>query len=68
MVQHLRSMIGGYGNSTYAKGRWVMSVPLPFYTGLLGRLRDAVQVVRGKAYAIHWPEPGELEDAMGGPV
>lgn len=65
MVHHLRSMISLPGNDAHFKGRWVRSVPLPFYGGLLDRLRDAYLVVTGKAYAIYWPEPGELEDALG---
>ena len=40
---------------------WVRSVPLPFYEGLFGRVRDAWEVLTGRAYAFHWPKAGELE-------
>jgi hypothetical protein len=42
----------------------VRAVPCPFYGGLFDRLRDARAVISGKAYAVHWPEGGELEEAM----
>jgi hypothetical protein len=45
---------------------WVRAVPLPFYGGILDRLRDAWAVLRGKAYAVRWPQPGELEIALEG--
>lgn len=43
---------------------WVRSVPLPFYEGLFGRMRDAWEVLQGRAHAFRWPEPGEFEIAM----
>lgn len=42
-------------------GRWVCAVPEP-YSG--GRLRAAWWVLTGRAHAIIWPKPGELEDAL----
>lgn len=73
MIHRLRDMIGSddcrtpIGDGTLLEQHWVRAVPLPFYTGVLGRIRDAWAVVRGDAYAVRWPEPGELEDAMDGP-
>ncbi len=43
---------------------WVRAVPLPFYEGLFGRMRDAWEVLRGRAYAFYWPKDGEIEIAM----
>lgn len=45
-------------------GRWVAAVPEPFYDGLLARIGNAWAVLTGRAYAFHWPEPGELEAAL----
>lgn len=43
-------------------GRWARAVSEP-YTG--NRLRAAWWVLTGKAFALRWPEGGELEDALG---
>jgi len=43
---------------------WVRAVPEPFCGGLLDRLRDALAIIRGKAFAVQWPAPGELERAL----
>lgn len=60
MIHRLGSMIGSRGVST-PLGR---AVPLPFYDGFLGRLRDAWAVLRGRAFAVRWPVSGELEEAL----
>jgi hypothetical protein len=67
MIHHLGDMVTGPGAQTrLPDGRWVRAVPLPFYGGLFDRCRDAWAVIRGDAYAVRWPEAGELEDALGG--
>lgn len=60
MIHRLGSMIGSGCVST-PMGR---AVPLPFYEGVLGRLRDAWAVLRGRAFAVKWPVSGELEEAL----
>ncbi|MBB5762186.1 hypothetical protein HNR01_001806 [Methylorubrum rhodesianum] len=66
MIHRLHHMIGSpqVGQSHPTMG-YVRAVPCPFYGGLLDRLRDAVAVVRGEAFAVKWPEGGELEKALG---
>lgn len=73
MIHRLRDMIGDAtcgvrirlddvdGRKRYG---WARAVPLPFFGGLLDRLRDAWAVIQGDAYAVVWPEPGELERAL----
>lgn len=41
--------------------RWVRAVP---ERASFGRLRAAWAVLTGRAEALRWPEPGELEDAL----
>lgn len=48
------------------KEAYVRAVPLPFYDGLLARLRSAWEIVCGRAYPMKWPEAGELEKALNG--
>jgi hypothetical protein len=65
MIHRLRNMIGGPDvGCGMPDGRYVRAVPCPFYGGLFDRLRDARAVVMGNAYAVRWPEPGELEAAL----
>lgn len=65
MIHRLRDMIGSTHVSTHIPGRgWARAVPLPFYGGLIDRLRDAYAVVTSRAYAVRWPDGGELEDAL----
>jgi hypothetical protein len=67
VIHQLRDMVSGPGvQAGLPGGRWVRAVPLPFYGGLFDRCRDAWAVIRGTAYAVRWPEAGELEDALGG--
>lgn len=75
MIHSLHHMIGSpqcatavrvsLGNGIVREA-WVRSVPLPFFGGLFDRLRDAWAVIRGDAYAVRWPEPGDLEVALKG--
>jgi len=43
---------------------YVRSVPMPFYDGLLARMRAAWEIICGRAYPVVWPEAGELETAL----
>jgi hypothetical protein len=45
---------------------YVRAVPMPFYDGLLARMRAAWEVICGRAYPLAWPEAGELETALEG--
>lgn len=62
-IHRLSDMIGTDDNSSTAFGLegYFRAVPLP-YCG--ARLRAAWYVLTGKAYAVRWPEPGELESAL----
>lgn len=46
-------------------GRWVRKVPEPTLVSKASRMLDAIAVATGKAFAVHWPIPGDLEDALG---
>ncbi len=56
----LKHLIGS-ADTTTEKGR---AVPMPYASGLLARLKDAWAILKGNAYAIKWPEPGDLEKAL----
>jgi len=43
------------------KSRWVAAVGEPYEGNLLERLRAAWWVFTGRAYALEWPKPGDLE-------
>jgi hypothetical protein len=58
-VHKLSDMLGGNGaQAGLPDGRWVRAIPLP-YTG--NRLTAAWWVLTGRAYAVLWPEAGDLE-------
>lgn len=71
MIHRLRDMIGTpncqteFPHAFDGKTYWVRAVPEPFYGGLLDRIRDAAAILSGSAFAVHWPDAGELEDAVG---
>lgn len=44
----------------------VRAVPEPYWTFGFARLRAAWWVLTGRAHAVIWPEPGELECALDG--
>lgn len=46
-------------------GSWPLAVSEPYTAG---RLLAAWWVLTGKAYAFAWPEPGELDKAIGLPT
>lgn len=64
MILKLRDLIASGDTQTEVNGHWVRAMSLPFYGGLLDRARDAWAVIRGKCFAIHWPQHGELEEAL----
>ena len=65
MIHRLSNMIGSSQCATlHPTMGYVRAVPGPFYGGLLDRLRDAAAVVRGDAFAVRWPEAGDLELAV----
>lgn len=61
MIHRLKDLIGP-ASEVSACGR-VPPDPVP--AGVFGRLRDAWAVVCGRAFAVAWPKPGELEEALG---
>lgn len=46
------------------EGSVYRAVPNPFRGGLFCRLKGAIEVVRGRSFAVDWPKPGELERAL----
>jgi len=65
MIQRLRDMIGSRDCSAgLPDGRYVRAVPLPWNYRSRFNFRDAWAVFMGRAHAVKWPEPGELEDAL----
>ena len=65
-IHRMDDMIGGDNAATQDDlGAWVLAVPLPYYGNLVQRLRAAWWVLTDRAYATQWPEPGDLERALG---
>jgi hypothetical protein len=65
-VNRLRNIIAPRRSGIMAglpDGRWVLAVSEPYDT-LGSRLRGAWWVLTGRAHAIVWPKPGELEDIL----
>lgn len=61
-IHRLADMIGSKDTqSGLPGGQWVRAVPMP-YPG--NRIKAAWMVFAGKAYAIQWPEAGDLEKAL----
>jgi hypothetical protein len=64
-IHRMADMIGTKdcqtGMESVARQVWVRAVPLP-YTG--NRIKAALAVLRGQAYAVEWPQAGELEKAL----
>jgi hypothetical protein len=61
-IHRLADMIGSKDCQTgLLDGRWVRAVPLPFSGNRFGA---AWHVLTGNAYAIQWPEAGDLEKAL----
>lgn len=64
MIHKLRNMIGSNDTQAKTERGWVWAVPLPFYGGLLDRIIDAIEVIKGNAFAVFWPRDGELEETL----
>jgi hypothetical protein len=64
VIHTLSHMIGSHRTTLHTGRRWARVVPAPFVGGILDRVTDAAAVLTGKAYAVEWPEPGELEEAI----
>jgi hypothetical protein len=64
-IHTIMDMVGD-GNTTVTENgvAWVRAVPLPYYGR---RILKAWWVLTGRAEAVVWPEPGDLEDALGIP-
>lgn len=64
-IHTVRDIWGTPGNQAQDfRGRWVRAVCVP-YMGK--RLMAAWWVLTGRAYAVLWPEPGELETIIDTP-
>lgn len=64
-MYRLSNLIGHFGVERHMPdGRWVRAVPAPYHASIFERLKPALLVLIGKAYAIEWPKDGELEDAL----
>ena len=71
-IFHLRDLIGSAECQSEIRVKrqgtvyqaYVRAVPMPFYDGLLARIRAAWEVVCRRAYPVAWPEAGELETAL----
>lgn len=64
MIYTIRDL---YDKSVHAQlpdGRWVLSVPLPFYGD---QIRAAWAVLCGRAVALRYSVAGELEDVISTP-
>lgn len=62
-VFKLRDCISSDAQVGLPDGRWVRAVPEPF-DSFRTRLTAAREVLFGRAVAMRWPEPGELEAAL----
>ncbi len=64
-VHRLSDMIGSrFVTTPIETYGFVRAVPEPYSAGLFGRLLAAWCVLTGKAHAVRWPEPGDLEKAF----
>lgn len=64
-INRLGNMIS---SNTYTQhnGRMVRSVPTPYRKNIKETIRAAWWVLTGKAEAVIWPQPSELENAISG--
>lgn len=61
-IHRLSDIIARPGNQTgLSNGTWVRSILMP-YDG--NKIKAAWCVLTGKAYALQWPEPGDLEKIL----
>jgi hypothetical protein len=61
-VHHIGSVYSEGAQAGLPDGRWAMAVAEP-YDG--NRIVAAWWVLTGRAYAMIWPKPGDLERALG---
>lgn len=61
-IHTIRDMVGPDDCSTNIGSYWVRSVPSPYYGR---RILKAWWVLTGRAEAVIWPQPGDLEVALG---
>lgn len=65
MIQRLGDMIGSKDTGAgMPDGSYVRAVPLPWNYRSRFNPREAWAVLWGRAHAVRWPEPGELEEAL----
>lgn len=61
-IHRLCDLIGSRNTQVgLPNGRYVRAVPEPYTAG---KIIAAWAVLTGRAAAVKWPEPGELEDAL----
>ncbi len=60
-VHRIGSIYSPHCESGMPDGRWALAVASPFWGS---RIRAAWEVFRGRAHALRWPVPGELEEAI----
>lgn len=61
-IHHLENMLGTKNaQAGLPDGRYVRAVPVPYPGTLLERVRAAWWVFTERAYAVKWPESGDLE-------
>lgn len=61
-IHRLRDLIGSKNVQVgLPNGRYVRAVPEPYTAG---KFIAAWAVLTGRAAAVRWPEPGELEEAL----
>lgn len=63
-VNTIGNMIGITGTSVASPRGWARAVPLPYQTAGISRIRAAWWVLTGRAHAVVWPKPGDLENAL----
>jgi hypothetical protein len=68
-IHTIHRMFAGPGTQAgLPDGRWVTAVAEPYVPGLFGRIAAAWWVVTGRAHAVIWPAPGDLEAVLGKPI
>lgn len=64
-ISHLGNMIASRSYTT-RYGQTVHAVPVPYPKNWREQIRATWWVLTGRAEAVVWPEPGELERALSG--
>lgn len=66
VIHRLDSMVGSADCATQDNlGAWVRAVPLPYSGTIFENIQAAWWILTGRAYAVRWPEAGDLERAIG---